>query len=89
MLRRISWPGLILGAVCLVQTGCDTTKPWLRKNDSDEDPHKLKAVESEADKIEAVSSDGKKKSEPFFKSNRTSGGWSSEARSIESDLGVN
>jgi hypothetical protein len=88
MLRRVSWPGLILGTVCLVQCGCDTTKPWHRKKDS-EDPHAMKAVESEADKIESVDSDGKKKKEPFFKSNRTSGGWSSEARSIESDLGVN
>lgn len=88
MLRRISWPGLIIGTLCLVQSGCDTTKPWHRKQDSDEDPRKINAVESEAAKIESVDSDGKKKSEPFFKSNRTSGGWSSEARSIESDLGV-
>jgi hypothetical protein len=88
MLRRISWPGLILGAVCLVQCGCDTTKPWFRKKDTEEDPHNMKAVDSEADSIKAVDSDGKKKPEPFFKSNRPSGGWSSEARSIEADLGV-
>ena len=45
------------------------------------------AVESDPSKILAVDSDAKNP-QPFFKNNRTSGGWSSEAREIERDLGV-
>ena len=42
---------------------------------------------SEASKIPSVDSDGKNP-QPFFKNNRLQGGWSSEACSIEKNLGV-
>jgi hypothetical protein len=45
------------------------------------------ALETEPSKIQAVDSDTKNP-QPFFKNNRPSGGWSSEAREIESHLGV-
>jgi hypothetical protein len=80
--------GLIVGACCLVQCGCETTKPWHRKKDSADDEKAVKAVESGASQMQSVDSDDKK-SEPFFKGNRKSGGWSSEAREVESSLGVN
>jgi hypothetical protein len=74
-------------------TGCDTTHPWLRKHDDEakdsdkDDPTKPKAVESDTSKIMGVDAD-KDNQKPFFKSDRRSGGWSSEAREIEKDLGV-
>ena len=91
MMRRFPWLGLVLGVLCLVPAGCETHRSWLRPKD-DEDyqvrSSGIKAVDSDASKILGVDSD-EKKSEPFFKNNRRSGAWSSEARSIEKDLGVN
>jgi hypothetical protein len=83
MMRRLPWLGLVLGALCLPQIGCETHRSWLRpKEDEDAKPRA-----SEASKIPAVDSD-EKNPQPFFQNNRRSGGWSSEARDIESDLGV-
>jgi hypothetical protein len=49
---------------------------------------KPKAVESDTNKLMSVDSDSSNP-KPFFKSDRRSGAWSSEAREIERDLGVN
>ena len=96
MMRRLICRGLIVGALLTMSTGCETLHSFLRGKDSEDgsakkedkdDSSKIKAVDSETSKILDVDSDAKK-SQPFFKSNRTSGGWSSEAREIEKDLGV-
>jgi hypothetical protein len=91
MLCRVPWRTLLLGVSCLVATGCEPHRSWLRSQDDDE--HRVRssdktAVESDASKMIGVDSD-EKKPEPFFKNNRRSGAWSSEAREIERDLGVN
>ncbi|HZW31994.1 MAG TPA: hypothetical protein VFF52_14885 [Isosphaeraceae bacterium] len=88
---RFPWRKLILSVFCLVATGCEPHGSWLRPKDDEDRPSRTsdqKAVESDAAKMLSVDSDDKK-SEPFFKNTRRSGGWSSEARAIESDLGVN
>jgi hypothetical protein len=95
MMRRHICRGLVVGTLLTMSTGCDTLHSFVRGKDSEEsatkddkdDSSKPKAVESEASKILDVNSD-EKKSQPFFKSNRTSGGWSSEAREIEKDFGI-
>jgi hypothetical protein len=95
MMRRHIYRGLVVGALVTMSTGCDTLHPFLRKNreddsakkDDKDDILKPKAVDSDTSKILDVESDSKK-SQPFFKSNRSSGGWSSEAREIESHFGI-
>jgi len=76
--------------------GCETLHSMLRSKKNDEeitrkadqdDPSKPKSVESDTSKIPSVDSNSKDP-KPFFKSDRRSGGWSSEAREIEKDLGV-
>jgi hypothetical protein len=76
-------------------TGCETLRSRLRQDDDDKkqaadagDVSKPKAVESDTGKIMSVDSDASDP-KPFFKSDRKSGGWSSEAREIESHLGAN
>jgi hypothetical protein len=78
----------------MASSGCETLHSWLRSKHDDaakqsdkDDPRKPKAVESDTSKIMSVDSD-KDNPKPFFKSDRRSGGWSSEAREIEKDLGV-
>jgi len=94
MTRRSIYRMLFLSTFVAGMTGCDTLHSWLRhdddrdqKSDSD-DISKPKRVESDTSKINAVDSDASNP-KPFFKSDRVSGGWSSEAREIEKDLGVN
>src|SRR5271168_4331068 len=96
MMRRLICRGLVVSALLTMSTGCETLHSFLRGKDSDDgaakkddkdDSLKVKAVDSDTSKILDVDSDSKK-SQPFFKSNRTSGGWSSEAREIEKSLGV-
>lgn len=93
MTRRSLCRVMCLSTVMAGMTGCDTLHSWLRhdddksnKSDAD-DISKPKAVESDTSKINAVDSDASNP-KPFFKSDRVSGGWSSEAREIEKDLGV-
>jgi spore germination protein YaaH len=91
MLCRFPWRKLILGVFCLAATGCEPHRSWLRPQDDEAYQIRSsdkKAMESDASKMLSVDSD-EKKSEPFFKNNRRSGAWSSEAREIERDLGVN
>jgi hypothetical protein len=88
---RFPWRKLILGACCLVAAGCEPHRSWLRPKDDEDSQVRssgINAVDSDATKMLGVDSD-EKKAEPFFKNNRRSGAWSSEARDIERDLGVN
>jgi hypothetical protein len=97
MMRRFIFHGLVLSALAIGAVGCephrsffrpkDEADPVAQKHDQD-DPTKPNAVQSDASKIMSVDSDSKDQ-KPFFKSDRRSGGWSSEAREIEKDLGVN
>ena len=95
MTRRSMYRVLCLTAVVLGMTGCETLRSRLRHGDDDragvsnsDDVTKPKAVESDTSKIMGVDSDSNNP-KPFFKSDRRSGAWSSEARAIEKDLGVN
>jgi hypothetical protein len=91
MTRRILCRGLVSTSIVLGSMGCETTRSFLhRDKDGDvasDDPTKPVGVSSETSRIRSVDSDDKN-SQPFFKSNRSSLGWSSEAREIERDLGV-
>jgi len=90
MIRRFPGLKLVLGVLCLVPMGCETHRSWLRPKDDEDSSVRsagATAVESDASKILGVDAD-EKKPEPFFKSDRRSGAWSSEAREIEKNLGV-
>jgi hypothetical protein len=96
MTRRFIYHGLVVSALAVGSLGCDTTRSFLRPKDHDDevakkqdsdDASKPKAVESDTSKILSVDSD-KDNQKPFFQNNRKSGGWSSEAREIERDLGA-
>jgi hypothetical protein len=81
-MRRFSTHALIWSALWLSLAGCETHHPWLRHKDDD-----MASSEKDTSKIPAVDSDTKNP-QPFFKNDRLLGGWSSEARAIEKDLGV-
>ena len=84
MMRQLIRRGLILGAVVVGSTGCETLHSMVRSNDKDDD-----AKPSVADS-DAKSGDSDDK-QPFFKTTRSRSAWSSfspEAQSIEKDLGV-
>jgi hypothetical protein len=94
MTRRLICRVLCVSAFFALTTGCETLRSRLRGGDDDrartsdaDDVTKPKAVESDTSKIMAVDSDSSNP-KPFFKSDRRSGGWSSEAREIEKDLGA-
>ncbi|HKI16448.1 MAG TPA: hypothetical protein VKA15_01130 [Isosphaeraceae bacterium] len=82
-MRRFSTHALVWSALGLSLAGCEPHQSWLRQKDDD-----AASSDKDTSKIPAVDSDSKNP-QPFFKSNRLLGGWSSEARSIERDLGVN
>jgi hypothetical protein len=92
MIRRFPWRKLFLGALCLVAVGCEPHRSWLRHNDDDDKVAKAAGNPTEDDlssrKVIGGSSDDTD-ARSFFKNDRTSGGWSSEAREIESHLGAN
>jgi hypothetical protein len=95
MTRRSVCRMLCLGAVVAGMSGCETLRSRLRPGDLDrarvadaDDVTKPKAVDSDTSKIMSVDSDSNNP-KPFFKTDRRSGAWSSEAREIEKDLGVN
>ena len=96
MTRRSMCRALCLGVVMAGVTGCETLRSRLRQDDDDkklaskdvDDATKPKSVESDTTKIMSVDSDSSDP-KPFFKSDRKSGGWSSEAREIEAHLGAN
>jgi hypothetical protein len=98
MMRQLIRRGLILGAIVVGSTGCETLHSMVRSNDKDEvrkkddtdDPAKAKSVDSDVSKVNSVDSDDKDP-QPFFKTTRSRSAWSSfspEAQAIEKDLGV-
>ncbi len=91
MKRRFSWLALtVFLAVSAALAGCEAIHRNVRPA-KDHDPDVAhasgEAVESDGNKILDVQSDGKK-SKPFFRASRLSGGLSSEAREIEDSLGI-
>jgi hypothetical protein len=94
MTRRFFSSRLLLGALALGSTGCETLHSMLRshKNDdemarkSDDDDVKPRSVESDTSKIPSVDSDDKNQ-KPFFPNSGRAGGWSKQAQEIEKNLG--
>ena len=84
---------VMLGLTAVTIAGCESLRQAIRSGSDDHAQKSVKptseasAVESDPSKLQAVDSDSKNP-QPFFKNNRPSGGWSSEAREIESHLGV-
>jgi hypothetical protein len=88
MVVRFSWRKLFLAALCLVPAGCEPHHSFLRPNqDEDAMPDSSKKGGLSAKNVIGSSPDDDDASS-FFQSNRRSGGWSSEARAIESHLGA-
>jgi hypothetical protein len=87
MLRRLAWPLLVATGLAVPLTGCETLRSGRRSNDSDDATTWKKDPATDTSKIPSVDSDSNNP-RPFFKNDRRSGGWSSEAREIERDLGV-
>jgi hypothetical protein len=87
MRRRVGWTVMGCLGLTLSLAGCETHRPWLRPRDGDEGSSRAVNSDSSTAKIPGVDSDSTNP-QSFFKNDRRSGGWSSEARSIERDLGV-
>ena len=96
MNRRFLALMAMIGLTAVSIAGCESLRQAIRSGSDDQGKKSVKptsgsaetsAVESDPSKIQAVDSDTKNP-QPFFKNNRPSGGWSSEAREIESHLGV-
>jgi hypothetical protein len=88
MMRQLIRRGLILGAVVVGSTGCETTHSMVRSSDKDEVSSKDDKDDSAKPNV-ADSDDNDKQS--IFKPTRSRSAWSSfspEAQSIEKDLGV-
>lgn len=92
MIRRLPWRKVFLAALCLVPAGCEPLHSWLRNKDDDDAKALASGNPTEDDlksrKVIGGSSDDANP-QSFFKSDRRSGGWSSEAQEIESHLGAN
>jgi hypothetical protein len=95
MTRRSMCRVFCLAAVMAGLTGCETLRSRVRPGNDDRaalwdanDLTKPKAVDSDPSKVMSVDSTSNDP-KPFFKGDRRSGGWSSEAREIESHLGAN
>ncbi len=86
-MRQFSTHALVWSALGFLLAGCEPHQSWLRSKDDDTADSK-KDSSLDATKIPSVDSDTKNP-QPFFKNDRLYGGWSSEARAIERDLGVN
>lgn len=93
MIRRFPWwRTLLLGALCLVPAGCEPHGSWLRPKDDEDWMAKAAAdsPEDDAKPRKVIGGNGEDvEARSFFKNNRRSGAWSSEAREIESHLGAN
>ncbi len=83
MKRPIVSPAALLALAIVVGAGCDTHR-WSTRQDQDQS--------SSSDGARVIGGDAgdspKSGAQGFFKNNRLSGGWSSQARDIEKDLGV-
>jgi len=94
MVRRIPVLVVMMALTLGVVSGCEELRHALRSSDNDQASMTASTgnksndtVETEPTKIQAVDADAKHP-KAFFQNNRPSGGWSSEAREIEKDLGV-
>ena len=94
MNRRFLALLVIMSLAAVTTAGCESLRQAIRSSSDDRAKKSAKsangdpsAVESDPTKIQAVDSTASDP-QPFFKNNRASGGWSSEAREIESHLGV-
>lgn len=81
MKTRIASACALLMLSMVVGTGCETHR-WATRDDQDSTSGNKNADSSKAIGGDPTSNSG------FFKNNRLSGGWSSEARDVERDLGV-
>jgi hypothetical protein len=72
----------LAGAAVAAIVGCEPPHTVIREGNN-----RLLSTQSETSKIQAVDSDSRDP-KPFFSNNRLAGGWSSEAREIESHLGI-
>ena len=94
MVRRLPVLAAIMGLTIGVVSGFEGLRHALRSTSNDQASKTVpagnssnEAVESDPSKIQAVDADAKNP-KSFFQNNRLAGGWSSEAREIESHLGV-
>jgi hypothetical protein len=96
MTRRFCWLFVLLGCAAVAIAGCESLRNAIRSRGDEHASSANKptngsadpsAVESDPTKLWSVDSDAKNP-QPFFKNSRLSGGLSSEAREIESHLGV-
>ncbi len=86
MTRRCVFLNVMAVAAAAGIAGCESLRQATRSQNQATEAEAA-AAEADSTKIQAVDSDPKKP-QPFFKNNRLTGGWSSEAREIESHLGV-
>lgn len=86
----------MMGLSIVTVAGCESLRQSIRSASDGQSQKSVKptsgvtapsAVESDPTKLQAVDADTKNP-QLFFKNNRLSGGWSSQAREIESHLGV-
>jgi len=90
MMGRFLRMGLVLAWAFPGLSGCEHHRSWFRAKDDEavkKASKSVDAVENDTSKIEAVDSDGKG-TKSFFQNNRRTGGWSSQAREIESHFGI-
>ena len=94
MVRRIPFLVAMIALMLVVASGCEELRHALRSSNNDQASKTAStgnmsndAVETEPTKIQAVDADAKHP-KAFFQNNRPAGGWSSEARDIERNLGV-
>jgi uncharacterized lipoprotein len=90
MVRRIRWLTVLLASSVVTIAGCESLRQALRSSSDDKAVKATSGTttaDSDPSKIQAVDADAKNP-KPFFQNNRRSGGWSSEAREIESHMGV-
>lgn len=89
MIVRFPWRKVLLAAICLVPAGCEPHHSWSRPRGEDWMSRAADAKDDSSPEKVIGASPNDQDSKTFFQSNRRSGGWSSEAREIESHLGAN
>jgi hypothetical protein len=90
MVRRMRFLIVLMASSVTMVAGCESLRQALRssgENKAVKATSGTSAVDGDPSKIQAVDSDAKNP-KPFFSNNRRSGAWSSEAREIESHMGV-
>jgi hypothetical protein len=94
MVRRFLVSAVMTALTVVTFAGCQGLRQAIRSASNDQGKTLTptsgaggSAVDSDPTKFQAVDSDAKNP-QPFFSNDRRSGGWSSEAREIESHLGV-